>query len=428
MHGLVILDAEGRPLRPAILWNDQRSHVECQEITEMLGADYLYQHIGSAMLPCFFTPKLLWIKKNEPLIYHKIAHVLLVKDYIRYRLSGAYISDVADASGMGLMEIAKRTWSQHILSTLDIPQNWLPTLCESPEIASTVSTTGAAATQLLAGIPIVGGAGDQPAQSIGSGVDGPHKVSMAIGTSGVVFTVNDAYHPEPQGRLNTFCHAIPNTWFHMGVTLSAAGSFEWFRNTLAPKTPYAELDQLAQIIPVGSNGLLFTPYLSGERHPHADPLVRASFVGLTLRHNLGHMARAVMEGVAFSLKDVMELFYQNGIKPTAITVSGGAANSPLWRQIIADVIGLPLYVVNTNEGAALGAAVLAAVGCKAYPSVKDACQHMILRSPSAQPIASHVEQYNQVYAVYRQLYPLLRETCVDLASIEQQGIEGKRDI
>ncbi len=418
MHGLVVLDAQGKVLRPALLWNDQRSYIECEEITEQLGARFLTQHIGSTLLTCFFPPKLKWLQKHEPHVYKNIAHFLLPKDYIRYRLSGAYMTDVADGSGIGLMDIAQRTWSDTLLTALNIPVAWLPDLYESQEVCSAVSLEAEVVTHLLAGTPIVAGAGDQPAGSIGCGIAKVNATNMAVGTSGVIFSVTDHYAPEPLGRLNTFCHAIPKTWFYMGVTLSAAGSMHWLRENLAPNHSYKELDDMAALIAPGSQGLLFTPYLSGERHPHADPLVRASWVGLSLRHQLAHMTRAVMEGVAFSLRDVLEVFYQQGITPKQLMISGGAANSALWRQIIADVTGLPLLTVQANEGAALGAAILAAVGVGAYPTIEAACEHMVAYTEAEYPRANEVERYQHYYVIYCSLYELLRQTCVNLSQLE----------
>ncbi len=268
MHGLTTLDAAGNPVRPAILWNDQRSGAECDAITAKVGANKLYQLTGSLMLPGFTAPKLAWLRTHEPDSYARIAHILLPKDYVRYCLSGAYITDVADGSGIGLMDIARRGWSDEMIAAFDFPRSWLPALRESPEVTATVNEAGAAATGLPVGTPIVGGAGDQPAQAIGSSITRPGETSLTVGTSGVVFTAASRYAPEPEGRLHTFCHAIPGAWFYMGVMLSAAGSLRWLHDELAPDRSYEALSELAATIPLGADGLLFTPYLSGERHPH----------------------------------------------------------------------------------------------------------------------------------------------------------------
>ena len=410
MHGLVSLDKKGKPLRPAILWNDQRSNAECEEITEQLGSDFLIKHIGSILLPCFITPKLLWLKKQEPDVYDAISHILLPKDYVRFCLSGEYATDVSDASGLGLLDIEKRIWSTALLSILKIPHSWLPRLFESQEISATVSAAAAKKTGLKVGTPIAAGAGDQPAQSIGNGIIESGLVSLAVGTSGVTFSIADKYHPDLQGRVNTFCHAIPNKWFHMGVTMSAAGSLRWLRDTLAPTSSYASLDQKAVTISRGSNGLLFAPYLSGERHPHSDAFARATWVGLTLNHQLAHMIRSVLEGVAFSLRDNIELFRILGIHPESVIMSGGGANSELWSMIIAEVMGLPLYTLHSNEGAALGAAILAAVGVKAWPDVPSACCDLIKKNKEILPDPLAVTTYDQIYKIYRELYPNLSKT------------------
>lgn len=420
MHGLVTIDQHGYPLRPAILWNDQRSSEQCEKITRQLGADFITQHLGSILLPCFITPKLLWLKENEPEIYKKIAHILLPKDYIRFRLSGEYATDVADGSGLGLMDIKKRAWSDILISAADIPEHWLPSLHESQHICAWVNAAAAAETGLKIGTPIVAGAGDQPAQGIGSGIVEPGAASLAVGTSGVMFSVTDQYKPDPQGRLNTFCHAVPNQWFYMGVTMSAAGSMRWLRDMLAPNTYYAALDKQAALIRHGADGLLFAPYLSGERHPHSDPFARGAWVGLTLRHGLAHMTRAVMEGVAFSLRDLLELLHLLGIHPSDLMISGGAANSSLWKKIIAEVMGLPLYTVNSNEGAALGAAILAAVGVKAWPDVFSACNDLIKKHNSEIPQPEGIAAYQKLYPLYRKLYPSLREIFQQLSIYESE--------
>jgi len=295
MHGLTALDADGKPLRPAILWNDQRSAAQCAQITEIVGAKRLYQLIGSILLPGFTAPKILWLKQNESDVYRQIAHVLLPKDYIRFRLTGAYITDVADGSGFGVMDIAKRTWSDEMLAAFDFPKSWLPELCESQDVSAHISEAGAAATGLRVGTPVVGGAGDQPAGGVGSGIVERDQVSLSVGTSGVAYAVSAGFSPEPEGRLHTFCGPIPGTWFHMGVMLSAAGGLRWMHDEFAPSLSYDDLNALVENVPRGSLGLLFAPYLTGERNPHPDPLARGAFVGFTLRHGLAHMARSVME-------------------------------------------------------------------------------------------------------------------------------------
>ncbi|MCC2626173.1 MAG: xylB [Burkholderiales bacterium] len=419
MHGLVILDKHGKVLRPAILWNDGRSSLECESITKTFGAQFILEHIGSNLFPCFLITKLLWLKKHEPDCYNQIAHILLPKDYIRFCLSGKYITDVSDGSGIGLMDIAKRTWSDVLLQEFDLTYNILPKLCESPEVSATVSVDASIETGLIAGTLIVGGAGDQPAQSVGSGVIKKDMLSLTIGTSGVILSATDSYNPDPKGRVNTFCYAIPGYWFNMGVTMSAAGSLRWFRDNITPGVDYPDLDLLASNISRGSNGLLFTPYLSGERHPYSDPFARGNFVGLTLRHNLSHMVRAVLEGVAFSLRDVLDLIKSLGIDPISIMISGGAANSLLWKNIIAEIMGATLYTINSNEGAAFGAAILGAVGAEAWSNVPEACNALVKKNETIIPDKVGIATYKRLYPVYRDIYPQLQTIFDKLSKFEE---------
>lgn len=421
MHGLVTLDKQGQVLRPAILWNDGRSFKECEEITDLLGKEFLINHIGSMLLPCFIAPKLMWLKKNEPEVFSQIAHVLLPKDYMGFRLSGEFATDVSDGSGLGLMEIAKRDWSDTILSALEIPKRWLPSLYESQEICGYVSAFASKELGLKEGTPIVAGAGDQPAGGIGSGITEPHVVSIAVGTSGVTFSINDRFQPEVHGKLNTFCHAIPGKWFHMGVSMSAAGSLRWLRDGLTKELSYQSLDAMAAEIPRGAKGLLFAPYLSGERHPHSDAHVRGSFVGLTLRHDLRHMVKAVLEGVAFSLRDNLELMRSLGVNPRSIILSGGAANSQLWRSIIGETLGLPLQTLQANEGAALGAAILASVGIGAWRDISTACKDLIQKNKEEHPDTDGIKAYNALYPIYQELYPNLSGTSHKLSQYEDRS-------
>lgn len=418
MHGLTSLDANGKPLRPAILWNDQRSSAQCAEVTERIGAKRLYQIIGSILQPGFTAPKLLWVKQNEPEVFAKIAHVLLPKDYVRFRLSGAYVMDVAEGSGFAAMDIGSRTWSDEMIEAYGFPKEWLPELVESQVVCAYVNEEGAAATGLKVGTPIVGGGGDQPAGGVGSGIVERDQVSLSIGTSGVAYAVSANYAPEPDGRLHTFCGPIPNTWFHMGVMLSAAGSLRWMHDEFAPNLSYDDLNKQVEGVPAGSLGLLFAPYLTGERNPHPDPHARGAFVGFTLRHGLAHMARAVMEGVAFGMRDQLELLRSQGVHPTEAVISGGATRSAVWRQIFTDIMGIPLYTINTTEGAAFGAAILASVGVGAFPDVPTACHAMIRRVDTTQPDPQGVETYQRLYPTYQGLYPALKETYTALSGFE----------
>ena len=418
MHGLTSLDKDGKSVRPAILWNDQRSAGQCAEVTEKVGAKRLYQIIGSSLLAGFTAPKIMWVRQNEPEIYKQIAHVLLPKDYIRYRLSGAFVSDVADASGFGCMDVGKRTWSDEMLAAFEIPRAWLPELCESQEICAYVNEEAAAITGLKAGTPIVGGAGDQPASGVGNGIVSMNQASLTVGTSGVAYAANSRYAPEPDGRLHTFCGPIPGTWFHMGVMLSAAGGLRWLHDELAPTVSYDDLNKKAESIPRGALGLLFAPYLTGERNPHPDPFARGAFVGFTLRHGLSHMVRSVMEGVAFGMRDQLELLRSLGAHPSEAVIAGGLVNSPVWLQLTTDIMGIPLYTVNTGESSAFGAAILAAVGAGTYPDVPTACANMIRRVDTIQPNAQAVSDYERLYPSFRALYPALKETFAALAHFE----------
>ena len=411
MHGLVLLDAAGNVLRPSILWNDQRTQQQCDEMTERIGFERLIQLTGNRALTGFTAPKILWVRENEPDVYAKAAHMLLPKDYIRFKLTGEYAMDMSEASGTSLLDVANRRWSSEVIQALGIPEAWMPTLCEGPDITGTVSAKVAELTGLAEGTPVVGGGGDQAAGAVGVGAVEPGIISLVVGTSGVVFAPLAQYAYEPAGRLHAFCHAVPGMWHFMGVMLSAAGSLQWYRDTIAPGQSFDAVLAPATDLPAGSDGLFFLPYLSGERTPHPDPLARGAFIGLTVRHTQAHMARAVLEGVAFGLKDGFELMAAAGLPSDQmqVRVSGGGAKSKLWRQILADVIGAPLVSTNSTEGAAYGAALLAAVGAGVYPDVPTACKQTIRTSDATEPSA-RASDYGHAYALYRGLYPALKET------------------
>jgi xylulokinase len=411
MHGLVLLDAAGKVLRPSILWNDQRTQKQCDEITERVGFERLIQLTGNRALTGFTAPKILWVRENEPEVYARAAHMLLPKDYIRFMLTGEYAMDMSEASGTSLLDVANRRWSNEVIHALEIPESWMPTLCEGPDITGVVSAQAADLTGLKSGTPVVGGGGDQAAGAVGVGAVESGIISLAVGTSGVVFAPLSQYSYEPEGRLHAFCHAVPGMWHFMGVMLSAAGSLQWFHDALAPNESFDEILAPAADIPAGSDGLLFLPYLTGERTPHPDPLARGAFVGLTVRHTRAHMARAVLEGVAFGLKDSFALMASAGLPSDKMQVraSGGGVKSGLWRQILADVIGAPLVSTNSTEGAAYGAALLAAVGAGVYPDVPTACRQTIRASDPTEPSA-HAGDYAHYYQLYGELYPALKET------------------
>lgn len=410
MHGLVLLDQAGSVLRPAILWNDQRTQAQCDYMTERIGFKRLIELTGNRALTGFTAPKILWVRDNEPDIYAQVAQILLPKDYIRYMLTGEYATDLAGASGTSLLNVAERKWSTEVIQALDIPAEWLPKTHEGPQITSVVSAAAAEVTGLKAGTPVVGGGGDQAAGAVGVGAVKPGIISLVVGTSGVVFAPLAHYAYEPEGRLHAFCHAVPGMWHFMGVMLSAAGSLQWFRDTLAPNESFDDLLAPAARIAPGSDGLLFLPYLTGERTPHPDPLARGAFVGLTVRHTRAHLTRAVLEGVAFGLKDGFNLIANAGLpNQLEVRVSGGGARSPLWKQILADVLGATLVSTNSTEGAAFGAALLAAVGAGLYPDVVTACEATIQTSDAVTPGANQTA-YQQPYERYVELYPALKET------------------
>ncbi len=411
MHGLTLLDADGEVLRPAILWNDQRTGAQCDEIREIIGKERLIQITGNDALTGFTAPKILWVREHEPDVYARAAHILLPKDYVRYRLTDTYATDKAGAAGTILFDLEARDWSPEVLNALDIPAEWLPPTHEGPEVTAAISSEAAELTGLKVGTPVVGGGGDQGAGAVGVGAVEPGIVSLVLGTSGVVFATTGEPFIEPEGRLHAFCHAVPETWHLMGVMLSAAGSLQWYKDTLAPELSFDELIAPAAEIPPGAEGLLFLPYLTGERTPYPDPLARAGFVGLTLRHGQAHMTRAVLEGVAFGLRDSMELIKEAGLGEIGqIRLSGGGARSDLWRQILADVLGHELVTVNTTEGAAFGAAVLAGVGAGAWESVPAACRAIVKVVDRIAPQPSHVSAYDELYPLYRGLYPALKPT------------------
>jgi xylulokinase len=418
MHGLTLLDENGNVLRPAILWNDQRTGAECDDIHRRIGKEKFIRITGNVALTGFTAPKILWVQKNEPEVYAKVKHILLPKDYVRFKLTGTYAIDRADGAGTVLFDLAQRNWSPELLDALEIPAEWLPPTYEGPAITGHVSTKAAEITGLKAGTPVVGGGGDQAAQAVGVGAVQPGIVALTLGTSGVVFATTGAAFIEPEGRLHAFCHAVPGRWHLMGVMLSAAGSLRWYRDTVAPGVGFDDLLTPANDIVPGSEGLLFLPYLTGERTPHPDPLARGAFVGLTVRHTQAHMTRSVLEGVAFGLRDSFELMKSAGLAEiTQVRVSGGGAKSPLWRQILADVFNSELVTINTTEGAAYGAALLAGVGAGVWPDVDAACAAGIKITGSTKPQPETVAQYETIYALYRNLYPTLKDMLHQLSNL-----------
>jgi xylulokinase len=398
MHGLVALDAADRVIRPAILWNDQRTAHECAEIEARVGLERLIELTGNRALTGFTAPKLLWMRRHEPEHYARIAHVLLPKDYVRLKLCGERAIDVADASGTLLFDVAHRCWSDEVLQALELDPAWLPTALESPEVSG----------RTPAGVPVAAGAGDQAAGALGVGVVRPGPLSIVLGTSGVVFTALDAYAHDPGARVHAFCHAVPDTWHAMGVMLSAAGSLRWFRDVAAPGTDFGALVGEAAAWEPGAEGLTFLPYLAGERTPHADPDARGAFAGLSLRHDRGALVRAVLEGVAFGLRDSLDLVAELGAALEVGRASGGGARSELWLQIVASVLELPLERVVVEEGAAYGAALLGGVAGGLWADPQEAVAACVKPRGTVEPVAAWVEPYRDVRERFRALYPALR--------------------
>jgi xylulokinase len=399
MHGLVALDAEDNLLRPAILWNDQRTQAECDEIESTIGLERLIALTGNRALTGFTAPKLLWLRHHEPDVYARIARIALPKDYVRLRLTGEHATDVSDASGTVLLDVANRRWSEEVLDALKINPAWLPKVLESPQTSGETSDTHT---------PVAAGAGDQAAGALGVGVDQPGPLSIALGTSGVVFAALDRFAADPQARVHAFCHAVPGAWHAMGVMLSAAGSLTWLRNATDPGVPFDTLLAEADRWLPGAEGLLFLPYLAGERTPHADPDARGAFAGLSLRHDRGALTRAVLEGVAFGLRDSLDLIAELGEPPRLGRISGGGARSELWTRIVASVLELPLERVAVDEGAAFGAAILAGVAAGAWPDVHAGVRATVRPRDPVEPIGDWVDTYRTQRERFRALYPALR--------------------
>ncbi|CAG7625069.1 Xylulose kinase [Paenibacillus solanacearum] len=419
MHGSVFLDADLDVVRPALLWCDQRTAAECDWIERTIGKEALGRLTGNRALTGFTAPKVVWLRNHEPVHYKRTSHLMLPKDYVRLRLTGAFGMDLADASGTLLLDVAGRRWSQEVLERLDIPAEWLPPLYESNAVAGQVLPEAASRTGLAAGTPVVAGGGDQACGAVGVGVVSGGIASVALGTSGVVFVHDDAYEADPECRLHSFCHGVPGKWHRMGVMLAAGGSFQWWKNHFAyeelqqaaaeGRDVYEVLTALAQNAPLGSEGLLFLPYLTGERTPHPDPKARGGFIGLNLRHTKAHLTRAVLEGITFGLRDSLELVKQSGIEIRELRVNGGGARSVFWRQMIADIFGYPVVTVNSTDGPAYGAAVMAASGVlqKDIPSL---CEQWIRVVDRVEPNPANQARYEAYYDVYRSLYGTLRDT------------------
>jgi xylulokinase len=426
MHGLVLLDGRGMPKRPAILWNDQRTGLECEQVTERVGRARVLELTGNPLLPGFTAPKIEWVRRHEPEVLEGVEHVLLPKDYVRYKLTGEFHSDVADSSGTSLFDVGRRCWSEEMLAAFEVPPAWLPQVHECAQVCC--ETLALPECRLPAGIQVVAGAGDQAAQGVGAGIVEEGLVSATFGTSGVVFAASDSYRVDLLGRLHAFCHAVPGKWHLMGVVLSAGGSLRWLRDTLCEGLvaearergvdPYELMLAAAQDVPPGAEGLLFLPYLTGERTPHPDPLARGAFVGLTLRHARPQLVRAVVEGITFAMRDSLELMRELGARPDEVRASGGGARSPLWRQVMADVFGCSIRTSEVPQGAAHGAVLLAGVGAGVFGSVEEAARSALAWGAPLEPRPAEVALYEASYARYGELYPALR------ADFEAAAISG----
>ncbi|AEI40174.1 xylulokinase [Paenibacillus mucilaginosus] len=426
MHGSVFLDKELNVVRPALLWCDQRTGAECEWIEETIGKEELGRLTGNKALTGFTAPKVIWLRSREPQNFERTAHLLLPKDYVRLQLTGEFGMDMADASGTLLLDVANRRWSEEVLGKLGIPASWLPPLFESSDIAGTVLPAAAELTGLAPGTPVVAGGGDQACGAVGVGVVRSGIASVALGTSGVVFVHDDTYQADEECRLHSFCHGVPGNWHRMGVMLAAGGSFQWWKNHFAyeelqraeqeGRDVYEYLTELAASAPLGSEGLLFLPYLTGERTPHPDPKARGGFIGLNLRHGKAHLTRAVLEGITFGLRDSMELIKESGIAITELRVNGGGARSRFWRQMIADIFGYPVVTVNSTDGPAYGAAVMAASGVLKR-EIPDLCEEWIRVEDRVEPIAANQERYQAYYDIYRTLYGTLKTSFHQLSDL-----------
>jgi xylulokinase len=430
MHGSVFLDKRDKVIRRAILWNDQRTAAECAEIERRAGGRAkLIKMVANPALTGFTAPKILWLRNHEPKHFEKTCKILLPKDEIRRRLTGEYATEVSDASGMLLLDVAKRKWSKELLSALELDIDFFGACYESEEVTGKLTPAAAKTLGLTTDCLVVGGAGDCAAGAVGNGIVNRGVLSTSIGTSGVVFVHSDEVKIDPQGRVHTFCHAVHGKWHMMGVNLSAGGSLQWFRNELcradvaaakkSKKEIYDILTAEAQKAPPGCEGLFFLPYLSGERTPHADPHARGCFIGLTLAHTRAHLIRAVMEGVTFSMRDSLDIFEHLGVPIKQIRASGGGARSPLWRQIQADAFGRKVVTINTEEGPAYGVALLAAVGAGAFKDVREACAAVIRVVSETSPEAVAKKHYDRAFPIYQQLYRSLKNDFQSIAALEK---------
>ncbi len=408
MHGLVLLDEANRVIRPALIWCDQRSQPQVDFINSKIGSEKVLSYIANPVLTGFTLPKLLWVRNNEPQKFASVRKMLLPKDYVRFKLTGEFATDVSDASGTALFDVVNRQWSTAMVSALGLDFAILPKAYESSEVTGKISAEAAESTGLTAGTPVVGGAGDQAASAIGNGIVEPGTVSCTIGTSGVVFAYLEKPVYDAAGRVHTFCHAIPGRWHVMGVTQGAGLSLQWFRNRLAPGTDYDDLTADAALSPAGAQGLFWLPYLMGERTPHLDANARGAWIGLTARHERADLVRAILEGVCYSQKDGLEIIRELGAPPSVVRLSGGGAKSPFWHQLFADIFDVRVAILETQEGSAYGAALLALIGAGEYGSAVDVCRRAVQEVAVKEPQPEAVDFYRRRYGIYRSLYPALK--------------------
>lgn len=425
MHGLVMLDDENRVIRNSIIWCDQRTAEECEDIERLVGRERLIQTTANPALTGFTASKIMWVKKHEPQNYQRCRHILLPKDYVRFMLTGEYATEVSDASGMQLLDVGKRCWSDEVLEKLDIDKAMLGKVYESPDITGYITEGIATLTGLKAGTPVVGGAGDNAAAAIGTGTVANGSAFTTIGTSGVVYAHTKEMAIDPEGRVHTFCCAVPGEWHVMGVTQGAGLSLRWFRDEFCADIvkeateqgidAYDIMNQMAEESGVSARRLLFLPYLMGERTPHLDPDARGAFIGLSAIHQRGDMIRAVMEGVTYSLKDCLSVLGEMGVQPDSMLACGGGARSELWRQMMADVYGMDVSTVDSKEGPALGVAILAMVGTGLYGSVQEACEKVITMNHTTKMNGANAEKYAMVYDLYKGLYHHLKNDYKEMA-------------
>lgn len=421
MHGPVFLDRAGESIRPAIIWADQRSTKECQEIYETVGKDGLYRTVCNPVDSGFMAATLLWIKKHEPETYRRIDTLLLPKDYVKFRLTGERVTDPSDAGGTSLYDVRERRWSNEILEHLNLSSEMFPQVRHSTDVIGTVSQIAAAETDLAAGTPVVNGGNDQTMGALASGAIQEGPVMLVIGTGGTLFTTVDSVVVDRELRMHTYPHCVPDKWHLLGAILAGGFTLKWFRNVLSTKAPYSydEMTQEAAMVPPGSEGAIFLPYLAGERTPHMDSFARGVMFGITVRHTRAHLIRAIMEGVVFAMRDCLEIFKSLQVWPEKIIAGGGGALNPLWRQIQADILGLPLITVKTQEKSATGAAMIAGIGTSVFHSFDDACQRTVVFGEESVPIPEHTVRYEGYYRFYTSLYPALKKSFVDVFQLDE---------